>query len=135
MGDHRGRTNGRKFTFKEYGVKEGDYIGLLEAVYNIKESSLKGKGPSIESFASDINIPAPTSSKETASKAEGAVDFRAEAAKAILGRGQFNVDAVLDANKSALQNIYNSAKEVVKNAKNPIEALDYMIDLMLEQKV
>ena len=133
MGDHRGRTNGRKFTFKEYGVKEGDYIGLLEAVYNIKESSLKGKGPSIESFASDINIPAPGPSKTKASLAEGAIDFRAEAAKAILGRGQFNVDAVLDANKSALQNIYNSAKEVVKNAKNPIEALDYMIDLMLEQ--
>ena len=133
MGDHRGRTNGRKFTFKEYGVKEGDYIGLLEAVYNIKESSLKGKGPSIESFKEDINIPAPGPSKTKASLAEGAVDFRAEAAKAILGRGQFNVDAVLDANKAALQSVYNSAKEVVKNAKNPIEALDYMIDLMLEQ--
>ena len=133
MGDHRGRTNGRKFTFKEYGVKEGDYIGLLEAVYNIKELSLKGKGPSIKSFASDINIPAPGSSKTKASKAEGAVDFRVEAAKAVLGRGKFNVDAVLDANKAALQNVYNSAKEVVKNAKNPIEALDYIIDLMLEQ--
>jgi len=133
MGDHRGRTNGRKFTFKEYGVKEGNYIGLLEAVYNIKEASLKGKGPSIDSFAGDINIPSPGPSKTKASLAEGAVDFRAEAAKAILGRGQFNVDAVLDANKAALQNVYNSAKEVVKNAKNPIEALDYMIDLMLEQ--
>ena len=94
MGDHRGRTNGRKFTFKEYGVKEGDYIGLLEAVYNIKESSLKGKGSSIESFKNDINIPAPGPSKTKASLAEGAVDFRAEAAKAILGRGQLNVDAV-----------------------------------------
>ncbi|MGB3750250.1 MAG: hypothetical protein WA945_01645, partial [Arcobacteraceae bacterium] len=133
MGDHRGRTNGRKFTFKEYGVEEGDYIGLLEAVYNIKESSLKGKGTSIESFKDDINIPAPGPSKTKASLAEGAVDFRAEAAKAILGRGQFNVDAVLDANKAALQNVYNAAKEVVKNAKNPIEALDFMIDLMLEQ--
>jgi len=133
MGDHRGRTNGRKFTFKEYGVKEGDYIGLLEAVYNIKELSLKGKGTSIESFKDDINIPAPGPSKTKASLAEGAVDFRAEAAKAILGRGQFNVDAVLDANKAALQNVYNAAKEVVKNAKNPIEALDFMIDLMLEQ--
>ena len=137
MGDHRGRTNGRKFTFKEYNLEGGSYIDLLEAVYGIKEANLKGKGPSIESFASDINIPAPTTSKLKASDAEinsrNPVDFKAEAAKAILGKGQFNVDVVLNANKAALQNVYNSAKEVVKNAKNPIEALDYMVDLMLEQ--
>ena len=137
MGDHRGRTNGRKFTFKEYNLEGGSYIDLLEAVYGIKEANLKGKGPSIESFASDINIPAPTTSKLKASDAEinsrNLVDFKAEAAKAILGKGQFNVDVVLNANKAALQNVYNSAKEVVKNAKNPIEALDYMVDLMLEQ--
>jgi hypothetical protein len=137
MGDHKGRTNGRKFTFKEYNLKDGNYIDLLEAVYNIKEASLKGKGPSIDSFAGDINIPSPGGSKLKASDAEikssNKIDFQAEAAKAILGRGQFSVDAVLDANKAALQNVYNAAKEVVKNAKNPIEALDHMIDLMLEQ--
>ena len=137
MGDHKGRTNGRKFTFKEYNLKDGNYIDLLEAVYNIKEASLKGKGPSIDYFAGDINIPSPGGSKLKASDAEikssNKIDFQAEAAKAILGRGQFSVDAVLDANKAALQNVYNAAKEVVKNAKNPIEALDHMIDLMLEQ--
>ena len=136
-----GKTNGRPFTYKEYAKelqgKENNYINLLEAVYGVKEANLKGKGPSIESFSRDINIPAPGSSKTKASDAEikssNIVDFKAEAAKAILGKGQFNVDVVLDANKAALQNIFNALKDVVKEAKNPTEALDHMIDLILDQ--
>ncbi len=129
MGDHRGRTNERKFTFKEYGVKEGNYIELLEKVYDKKEADLIGEGPAIEG---EIFIPAPAS-KSKVTKAEGSIDFRAEAAKVVLGRGQTSVDAVLNANKAALQNIYNAAKNVIKNAKNKTKALDHIIDLMLEQ--
>tara|TARA_R110001592_G_scaffold60362_6_gene183507 strand:- start:1283 stop:10456 length:9174 start_codon:yes stop_codon:yes gene_type:complete len=129
MGDHRGRTNERKFTFKEYGVEEGNYTKLLEKVYDIKEADLIGKGPAIEG---EIFIPAPAS-KSKVTKAEGSIDFRAEAAKVVLGRGQTSVDAVLNANKAALQNIYNAAKNVIKNAKNKTKALDHIIDLMLEQ--
>tara|TARA_R100000654_G_scaffold35697_1_gene61216 strand:- start:857 stop:10135 length:9279 start_codon:yes stop_codon:yes gene_type:complete len=137
MGDSRGKTNGKSFTFKQYNVAEGNYTGLLEAVYGIKEANLKGKGEPIESFAENINISSPGGGKKKITEAEikssSVEEFQKLAGKAILGRGQTSVDKVLNANKESLKRIYNSAKNVVKNAKDPIKALDHIIDLMLAQ--
>ena len=117
MGDSRGKTNGKSFTFKQYNVAEGNYTGLLEAVYGIKEANLKGKGEPIESFAENINISSPGGGKKKITEAEikssSVEEFQKLAGKAILGRGQTSVDNVLNANKESLKRIYNSAKNVV----------------------
>jgi hypothetical protein len=136
-----GKTNDRPFTYKEYTKelegKDNTPINLLEVVYGIRESDLKGKGESIESFAKNINISSPGGSKEKVTKAEikssGIEEFQKLAGEAILGRGQTSVDKVLNANKESLKRIYNAAKNVVKNAKDPTKALDHIIDLMLDQ--
>ncbi|MDB4780172.1 hypothetical protein OAG46_00075 [Planctomycetota bacterium] len=134
------QLNERPFTYKEYGIKEGKAVELLEKVFNLKNKDLIGKGKDNISWAEDFYYPGDWGGKgRNILKIAGMDISFAEMVKRFQknykGRGQKDVsyEAILKANEKALESLYDSMKDVVVNSNNPRKALEHMLDLQLSQ--
>ena len=134
------QLNERPFTYKEYGVKEGEAVELLEKAFNLKNKDLIGKGEDNSSWVEDFYYPGDWGGKgRNILKIAGMDISFAEMVKRFQknykGRGQKDVayETILKANERALESLYNSMKDVVVNSNNPREALEHILDLQLSQ--
>ena len=134
------QLNERPFTYKEYGVKEGEAVELLEKAFNLKNKDLIGKGEDNSSWVEDFYYPGDWGGKgRNILKIAGMDISFGEMVKRFQknykGRGQKDVayETILKANEKALESLYNSMKDVVVNSNNPREALEHMLDLQLSQ--
>jgi len=134
------QTNERPFTYKEYGLKEGETVELLKKVYELEDGDLVGKGKDNSEWVDEFYYPNAWGGKgrnilNIAGVNVPLPELVARFQKNYKGRKQKDIpyENILGANKKALKSLYNNMKEVVINSENPREALEHMIDLQLAQ--
>ena len=134
------QLNERPFTYKEYGIKEGDAVELLKKAFNLKDKDLIGKGKENSSWVNDFYYPGDWGGKgrnilKIAGMNISFPEMVKRFQKNYKSRSQKDVayETILKANEKALESLYNNMKDVIINSDNPREALEHMIDLQLSQ--